>query len=74
MGTMHINNIQISNIVHILPFELPPGLSMVGLGGKYGFVFLPKSKSAEIELVYQVLWQPLPSKISIGISENCTLT
>lgn len=42
---------------------------MVGLDGKYGFVFLPISKSAEIEPVYQIPWQPLPS-ISIDISQN----
>lgn len=42
---------------------------MVGLDDKYGFVFLPISKSAEIELVYQIPWQPPPS-ISIDISQN----
>lgn len=44
-----------------IQFVLPPGVSMADLDGKYGSVFLPISKSAEIVQVYQVLWQLPPS-------------
>lgn len=43
---------------------------MACLDGKYGSASLPKSKNAEIELVYQVLWQPPPARRTIVIQKE----
>lgn len=45
-----------------LPSVLPLVVSNAYSGGMYDFAALPKSSTAVIELVYQILWQPPPAK------------
>jgi len=44
----------------ILQIELPPLALMAYLVDMYGFDALPRAKSAEIEQVCQIPWQPPP--------------
>ena len=43
-----------------LQVVIPPEVTMVYWDDKYGFASLPKAKIAEIALVCQAVWQPLP--------------